>query len=201
MPQRVRIRIKVNCEICQKEFLARPYMLLKGKDRYCSRKCLFPNSKARTPFEVFISHMQDFIDEETCWIFIGATSKDGYCSFKCGREYFKSHRFSYEYYVGPIPEGLLIMHSCDTPNCCNPFHLSPGTNAQNSADRKNKNRGNRPIGTKNVKCVLTESDVIEIRKIHIGPYQRKFFHATAYMFGVNQDTIGNIVRRETWKHI
>lgn len=33
-----------------------------------------------------------------------------------------------------VPEVLNVLHSCDTPRCCNPEHLSPGTQAQNIRD-------------------------------------------------------------------
>lgn len=45
-----------------------------------------------------------------------------------------AHRAAYEAINGPIPEDLLIRHTCDHTLCCNPAHHVPGTNAENSAD-------------------------------------------------------------------
>ncbi len=36
-----------------------------------------------------------------------------------------THRVSYEYFRGKIPNGLHIDHLCRNPSCCNPDHLEP----------------------------------------------------------------------------
>jgi hypothetical protein len=43
-------------------------------------------------------------------------------------------RLVYEMLVGPIPDGMLVCHRCDTPLCCNPSHLFLGTQADNIRD-------------------------------------------------------------------
>lgn len=52
----------------------------------------------------------------------------------------KAHRFAWSTENGPIPAGEVIRHSCDTPPCCNPAHLSNGTQAQNIADMHERGR-------------------------------------------------------------
>ncbi|MGH7024521.1 MAG: HNH endonuclease signature motif containing protein [Caulobacteraceae bacterium] len=51
-----------------------------------------------------------------------------------------AHRLAWELANGPIPDGLLILHKCDNPVCCNPDHLFLGTAADNHADCAAKGR-------------------------------------------------------------
>ena len=54
----------------------------------------------------------------------------------------RSHRLAYELEHGEIPEGMVVMHTCDNPGCFNPEHLKVGTQAQNMADMRAKGRAN-----------------------------------------------------------
>lgn len=58
------------------------------------------------------------------------------------------HRAAYEAYVGPIPEGLLVLHRCDNPRCHRPIHLYAGTHADNNHDVVIRNRA-KPPGPRN----------------------------------------------------
>jgi HNH endonuclease len=66
---------------------------------------------------------------------------------------YSAHRVSFQAFVGPIPDGMHVLHSCDTRSCVNPYHLSLGTNADNIADSVAKGRRlgvkrDRPKGLK-----------------------------------------------------
>lgn len=47
---------------------------------------------------------------------------------------------------GEIPDGLIILHRCDNPPCCNPRHLKPGTQRDNTEDKMRRGRGRNQAG-------------------------------------------------------
>lgn len=51
-----------------------------------------------------------------------------------------THRVAYEHKNGPIPKGMVLMHLCDNPACCNPGHLTLGTKKDNTHDAVLKGR-------------------------------------------------------------
>jgi hypothetical protein len=72
---------------------------------------------------------------DTCWLWQGATSR-GYGTLTGNKAVHKqtwyAHRLAYEWFVGPIPEGLRIDHLCRNTRCVNPEHMEPVTGGENS---------------------------------------------------------------------
>lgn len=54
-----------------------------------------------------------------------------------------THRLAWRLTRGEIPKGMIVMHACDNPPCCNPDHLKLGTYAENSAEASAKGRSDR----------------------------------------------------------
>ena len=55
------------------------------------------------------------------------------------------HRVVWEIHnAEPIPEGMVIRHTCDNPACCNPEHLVLGTQADNLRDCRERGRAVKP---------------------------------------------------------
>ena len=80
--------------------------------------------------------------DEECWPWDGVVDHNGYGRVVFMTSVYKAHRVSYEMANGPIPDGLLVRHKCDNPNCVNPNHLEVGTHADNMADAVKRGRLN-----------------------------------------------------------
>ncbi|MGI9402887.1 MAG: HNH endonuclease signature motif containing protein [Hyphomicrobium sp.] len=85
-----------------------------------------------------------------CWLWTGACNRDGYAQFALNGARNGGHRFSYELFVGPIPEGLQIDHLCRVRCCVNPAHLEPVTQRENArrgnVGQNNKSKTHCPKG-------------------------------------------------------
>lgn len=74
---------------------------------------------------------------EGCWLWKGGSNGLGYGRFmpdgrrSGSRRLVYAHRFAYEQFVGPIPEGFELDHTCRDPRCVRPDHLEPVTHAEN----------------------------------------------------------------------
>jgi hypothetical protein len=67
-----------------------------------------------------------------CWLWKGKTIRKGYGHFRLNGKLVYAHRYSYETFVGPIPEGMTIDHRCNNPPCVNPDHLQVVSKLQNN---------------------------------------------------------------------
>lgn len=73
-----------------------------------------------------------------CWIWTAGKSL-GYGFFNSRFTQVRAHRVSYEWLVGPIPDGLVIDHLCHVKECVNPSHLDAVTLAENTRRRRSPN--------------------------------------------------------------
>ena len=133
---------------------------------------------------------QQYIPEPMsgCWLWTGTLAGRDQRPRLCfdGKQGY-AHRASWLLHRGPIPDGLQVLHRCDTPLCVNPNHLFLGTQLDNVRDAKAKGRHRpppRPPGK------LTQREVWEIRQLHGHVLQR----VLAAMYGVSQTRIEQILR-------
>lgn len=85
-----------------------------------------------------------------CWLWVGLINRDGYGVFQksgCGSNL--AHRFSYQYFIGSIGDGLELDHLCRVRRCVNPWHLEPVTGRENWL----RSRSPSAINIKKTHCV------------------------------------------------
>lgn len=133
-----------------------------------------------------------------CWPFTGYKLKGygriGLGSRRDGAAY--AHRIVCEVAHGPPPPGGQARHLCGVPACCNPDHLSWGSQADNERDKRSHGTDNR--GERHGRAKLTAADVREVRdRIERGETQRSI----ALHFGVAQQSISEIATGKTWGHL
>ena len=104
-----------------------------------------------------------FEKTDGCWEWKGTRNGYGYGIFLLpGEKQIRAHRYAYEFFTGKkIPQGMVIMHSCDNPPCVNPEHLRVATKGENNTDTANKNRHN--YGTDHWNGRLTQKDIDAVR--------------------------------------
>lgn len=107
----------------------------------------------------------------------------------------KAHRLSYEAHYGAIPDGLSILHSCDTRSCLNPAHLRPGTHQDNMVDRRARRRPTKFIGERSSNPKLTEAAVRDIRQGRMNTIRY------AALYGVSPTAINDVLHGHTWAHV
>lgn len=106
------------------------------------------------------------------------------------------HRLVCEHFHGSPPSlKSEAAHLCGNRLCCSHRHLEWKSHAENIADKKT--HGTATAGESHGTSKLTENEVRRIRELAGVTSQR----AIARMFGVNQGTISDIVRRESWGHV
>jgi hypothetical protein len=140
--------------------------------------------------------MPDAPPTHGCWLWRGRSGSHGYGVISRGNRHIRASRVSYELFNGPIPDGLVIRHTCDNPPCVHPRHLITGTGADNTRDMVERDRHHR--GTRQPNTHLSDEDVRTMRELYsAGETQRQI----AERFDVSRSTVGLIVTRKTWKHV
>lgn len=130
----------------------------------------------------------------SCWLWTRGVDGKGYGAFRNAEGVQQlAHRVAWRLSGRSDPKGPLL-HRCDNHRCVRPDHLFIGTQADNMADKVQKQRQAR--GENHGSARLTQHKVDEIRRRYASGEPQA---ALAMGFGVSQVNISNIVRGKTWK--
>lgn len=134
---------------------------------------------------------------EGCWLWSANMNNKGYGLFRPGGTVPKqlAHRVSYEAAFGKIPNGGIILHSCDNRICVNPAHLRVGTFKENTADMYSRDRG--ISGEKHPNCRIRVEDVLEMRsRAKTEPHS-----LIAADFSISRRHASDVIAGRRWGHI
>lgn len=177
----------ISCANCLKQFIGYGY-----KRKFCSFKCKANGLFFNTEENRFMDKIH-FIPESGCWLFDGVPVGDGYCSLRSRGKARRAYRWSYEHFIGKIPDGLVVCHKCDVPCCVNPKHLFTATQAVNISDKVFKNR--QAKGSSQGSAKLTESEIPEIRAT------TGILTSIGLKYGIDRSMITRIKNRTAWRHV
>lgn len=147
----------------------------------------------------------DVRGENECWAWQASTQSKGYGQFRVaqGRNQQLAHHVAFWFSVGPILDKKPILrHSCDSPPCCNPAHLKPGTHLDNSRDMVR--RGRSMAGERHHNAKLTETmakAMIAERATMPFPAPRNSITEMASRYEVPVYRLKDLLYGNSWKHL
>lgn len=133
-----------------------------------------------------------------CWEWRRGRDWDGYGIVRVNGRSRRAHRVAYAEFIGQIPEGLVVRHSCDNPPCVNPAHLLVGTVRDNNRDREDRGRGADRRGENCPTAKLTWLAVEQIRaQLATGGTHSELARA----YEVSRKAISKIANQQTWRSV
>lgn len=185
------------CEQCGGDF-AVTVKSAGNASRFCSRAHYWEWKRGRsTPLaDRWAKHTRK---SDGCWEWTAYRIPTGYGQMGGAKPHttILTHRASWEIHYGPIPPDTDVLHRCDNPPCGRPDHLFLGTALDNMRDASRKFRTTQ--GERAYCAKLTAGQVLTIRaRYAAGGISHQ---ALADAYGVARESIGNLIRHETWKHL
>lgn len=182
------------CGECGGEYYLPPSH--RAKSSYCSRPCRAKGQAKWQAKDLSDRFWSKVNKTATCWLWTGAKLKTGYGSIRIDHKAVRAHRVAYELLVGEIPDGGLILHSCDTPLCVNPDHLRIGDKRANTHDAIE--RGQHVVGEDHYRAKIPNHAIATIRAALAAGVPGKYL---AKQFGVGPSMISAIKNGKKWRYV
>ncbi len=131
-----------------------PFMPKRRDQMYDKKVCIAGHRLGYTPHHLWkqkrfaeITALIAPPDANGCWNWLGNISNvSRYGRTTWNGKSISIHRWMWQQVIGPIPDGLWVLHKCDNSRCCCPSHLFLGTATDNAKDRDAKGRHPGPRG-------------------------------------------------------
>ena len=162
----------ITCKFCGNVFQSTG-----SRSTHCSAECYLRGRSVST--------------DTGCVLWTGGVGSHGYGDVTINKVHYTSHRLAYITFVGDIPDGMYVCHTCDVRRCVNPDHLFLGTVLENTRDCVRKKRNRRK---------LTDEEVIMIRRKMAKP-RRGLIASLARELGVTGTLISRVSKGRCWRHL
>lgn len=165
----------------------------------CNPKHLCWNDNKSNFEDYFWTQVDVKETNDDCWEWKKSKNNKNYGQISYKKKIQRAHRLAY-FFMHPEDnteekQKLFVLHTCDNPPCCNPFHLKLGTTQENTKDMVDKDRQAKGEEVGNSK--LTEEQV----KVILSWQGRLSAKDLAGMFKVGKRQILTIWRGDQWKHL
>jgi hypothetical protein len=133
-----------------------------------------------------------------CWLWTGATTKNGYGAFNAGRQQRVATHVALVLSGKPrpaAPEDVALHGDCSNPRCVNPNHLRWGTHKENAEDKYRLRRQNVPRGEQSGMAKLTDDQVRYIRS------SERTGVELSKELGISRAMVSLIRNRIRWAHV
>jgi hypothetical protein len=138
--------------------------------------------------------------DDECWPWLAGHTCCGYGAFRVEGVTTLASRAAWHLFVGPIPEGMCVLHHCDNRWCTNYItHLFLGTQEENIADMVSKGRNWVHEGEAHVRAKLTAAQVQRFRERCQQEPKAEVIQDYMSKWDVSKSMLEHIYYERTWR--
>lgn len=153
-----------------------------------------------TPIEArFWQHVDRSGGPDACHPWTRSTNAKGYGTVSVDQRNRLAHRIAWQLTYGPLPPGVMLLHRCDNPPCCNvEAHLYRGDAAQNAADAIERGQWHPFAGEDHPRARLTEVTARTIADLRV---DGRTYAEIVDLTGATYTQVADILTGRTWRHL